>query len=171
MKKSILALSFSMVMAAGSLFAQGNLLGNGELNKGSWNNWNDQKYLKDGAKVSFTDGKFSAEIPAMEKKNIFAIQLIKAVELEEGKTYECTFTATADKEGTIRVTYLLSKAPWTAYCATDVKITAGTNEYKCKITPKKDKDGKYEKPQTFRLFLGNMVGNVTLEKISLTEAQ
>lgn len=172
MKKMIGALFCGVMIGASTLMAEGNLLKGTEFKKeNGWSNWTENAAKTAGTQTTFDENKFTAEIPAEVKKSEYSVQLMNSVALEEGKTYEITFTATVTNNGDIKVVYLLSKAPWSQYASTIVNLTAGTKEYKCTLAPKKVAD-KYEKPMSLRFFLGNLVGNkIMIENITIAEAK
>lgn len=172
MKVTIISLSLSLLMATGSLFAEGNMLSSSEiLQKNGWNFWGDKGDMAAGVKTAFTEGKFIIEIPAATKPSPPNLQLMKDITLKEGNSYELTFTATAAQKAIVRVSYVHAQPPWECYFISKVELAPGTAEYKCVITPQKA-NGKYDKPFSMRFFLGNNPDNkITLEKVTIVEVK
>jgi hypothetical protein len=142
--------------------------------KAGWSNWNHPDYIKAAGRATFNDNAiqvFVADKTKLEKTFEYGLQVIKTMELEEGKTYIMTFKTVSDGEGKLVVKYILSKAPYHAYSNTTLNIKEGEQKHTVKITPKPSKDG-YEMPRSLRLFCGLLGGTkVTISDLMLAEAE
>lgn len=168
MKMSKMVFLGVMIFCGSIIMAEENLLGSSELKKESgWGCWYDANAQKAGVKAEFANGAFTLNTPAGLKKDVNGIQLTRKIELESGVTYQIAFSATAKKEGTIKVAYILNDSPWSTYCITDIKITPNMKNYSCKLKP--ENFGKdFEKEKSLRFFLGGLADNtICIENVEI----
>ena len=139
--------------------------------KSGWSCWASKFVLDAGGSVILQDGKAVAKSPAIEKQRNANIQLIKAINVEPGKSYRLKFKGNTTAAGTVTVTYNLLKAPYTAYASTRIDMKAGEKEYECTLTVK-EKDENSDIPYVLRLYLGAFENaTVTISDVSFECAE
>jgi hypothetical protein len=164
-------LAMSLFVAMSITASADNLLKDASFsNESGWFCWVEKPALDAGGSLTLQDGKAVAKSAVVKNQTPSNLQLIKDVVVEADKSYKITFKANADKAGSLTVTYILSKAPYTGYADTIVTLEPGEKVYECTLAVKKGKDGKYEAPRSLRLFFGAFKdATVTVSDISLEE--
>ena len=139
---------------------------------GGWYFYIAGQVAEAGGSGGFQDGKVVVKVPAMEKPNAAAIQLIRPFEIDPDLTYTVKFKVASDREGKLFVSYALRNAPFTTYGRASVDVKAGAGDYVFPLVVKKDAQGKFDSPRALRLCFGAFTNaTVSVSEISIDEAE
>lgn len=173
MKSLIKSLIVSLSVAVSITALAEDILKDNTFSKESgWSSWVEKSAVDAGGNVTFQDGKVVAKCPALEKQDVWKVQIMKTVDIDADKNCKIKFKASTDKAGKIIVAYCLSKAPYTTYENVPVALEPGEKEYDCILPMKKLYNGQYDTPRSLRFFLAGLKdATVTLSNISVEEVK
>jgi len=158
------------LIVAGAIATQAeNLLPDSKISKDNgWSVWCSKPVKAAGGDISFSDGAISVKSPTLEKQDVNNIQLIRGIDLENGKAYSLKFKAKADKPGKVSIAYILKKSPYTKYAVAEIDLEAGEKSYDCTLNVKGVKSGE---PETLRILFGALKDvSVTVSEMTIEPA-
>jgi hypothetical protein len=157
--------SICLVVCGISLLAEGDLLQNPGVSKSGWSYWMHPDLKKSGATIAI-----KMTVPDSCKGSpAHYLQLIKEnINIPAERKYKFSFRLKAAKDGSITISYILGKKPFTCYASEKIKISAGEKEYSVVLVPKAVK-GSYATPRSLRFFVANLAGEIIISDVSLEE--